>query len=70
MGGRQMNDTNSHVYLVMQYDASMGKEWVMFAYDTPWEAENQAKLIEMESKGLTQYFVKSVRYFRKESVHG
>jgi hypothetical protein len=54
----------------MQYDASMGKEWVMFAYDTPWEAENQAKLIEMESKGLTQYFVKSVRYFRKESIHG
>lgn len=65
-----MTDTNNYVYLVMRYDPSMGKEWVLFAYDTPWEAEDQAKLMDKEAEGCLQYFVKSVRYFRKESVHG
>jgi len=61
-----MTDTNNYVHLVMRYDASTGNEWVLFAYDTPCKAEEESKLCEMESSGLTKYFVKSIRYFRKE----
>jgi hypothetical protein len=50
----------------MRHEASTGKECVLFAYDTPWKAEEEAKLIEMESRGVTKYFVKSVHYFRNE----
>ena len=61
-----MTGTNNYVHLVMRYDARIGNEWVVFAYDTLCKAEEEAKLCEMESKGLTKYFVKSVRYFRNE----
>jgi hypothetical protein len=61
-----MHDTNKYVYLVMRYDARSGNEWVVFAYDTLCKAEEEAKLCEMESRGVTKYFVESVRYFIKE----
>jgi hypothetical protein len=61
-----MTDTNKYVYLVMRYDARIGNEWVVFAYDTRCKAEEEAKLCEMESRGVTKYFVESVRYFRNE----
>jgi hypothetical protein len=61
-----MHDTNKYVHLVMRYDARIGNEWVVFAYDTLCKAEEEAKFCEMESRGVTKYFVKSVRYFREE----
>ena len=66
-----MNDTNNFVYLVMQYDPSMGKEWVMYAFDNVADAEAQVDKVNKEyaPKPALQYFVKAVRYFRKETLH-
>lgn len=63
-----MTDTNNFVYLVMQHDPSMGKEWVMYAFDTVAEAEAQVNKVNQEygPDPAMHYFVKAVRYFRKE----
>ena len=63
-----MTDTNNFVYLVMQYDPSMGKEWVMYAFDNYVDAEMQVSRVNQEHgpKPTLHYFVKAVRYFRKE----
>ena len=63
-----MTDTNNFVYLVMQYDPSAGKEWVLYAFDTVAEAEEQVNRVNQEyaPHPALQYFVKAVRYFKKE----
>jgi hypothetical protein len=63
-----MND-NNFVYLVMQHDISMGREWVMYAYDNYTDAEEIVRRRnEEENHKFPCYFVKSVRYFRKGGV--
>ena len=62
-----MTDKNNFVYLVMQHDSSMGKEWVMYAYDTFGEAEDIAKKHndELGRVEFPRFFVKAIRYFKK-----
>ena len=63
-----MNDHNNFIYLVLRYDPSMGKEWALFAYDTPWEAEDQAKRLQKQDEQM--HFVKAIRYFREVKANG
>ena len=64
-----MSESNNFVYLVMQHDISMGKEWVMYAYDNYSDAEETVKHHnQTDGSSYPRYFVKSVRYFRKDGV--
>jgi hypothetical protein len=64
-----MSEVNNFVYLVMQHDIRMGKEWVMYAYDNYTDAEEaEKKLNKEDGSNYPRYFVKSVRYFRKEGA--
>lgn len=55
---------NNFVYLVMEYDPSMSKEFALYAYDTYTEAE---QMVDLKNSDATAryYFVKSLRYFRR-----
>jgi hypothetical protein len=62
-----MSGTNNFVYVVMQYDASMGREWALYAFDTVAEAETEADKRNAEhAHTFPQHYVKAVRLFRKE----
>ena len=58
-------DNNNFVYVVTEYDPSMGKEFSLYAYDTYTEAEQMVDL-KNSDETTRHYFVKSLRYFRRE----
>jgi len=61
--------TNNFVYIVYYYDPSMGKEEVLFAFDTFTQAEDLANKINAErGDAYKTHFVRSLRYFKQEDT--
>lgn len=62
--------TNNFVYIVYYYDPSMGKEEVLYAFDSFAQAEDLANKINAErDDGHRTHFVRSLRYFKQEQTY-
>ena len=59
------------IYAVVQHEPKTGKEWVMYAFESLEEAENQVSRVNNECgpKSSVVYMVKAIRYFKKEVQH-
>ena len=61
---------NNFIYAVVQHDIKQGKEWVMYAFESLEEAEQQVNKVNNECgpRSPVQYVVKAIRYFREEAL--